>query len=227
MKKVLSCLLGFVLIFTVLSFAYADDNKMHFDDANMWAKDSIQWAWENGIVNGVTETTFMPNRTVTYEEFMVMLHRLAGEPAPESSELPFEMNKNAYSYDALCWATENDLFFEYTNISFSPKNAVNRDAAAEGLLRLSFYEYYLEYPDGPSISIVAPEIPDFYTDGAGITGQGLRWAVYHGIISGKTPTELKPYDNLTRAELVTVTHRYKTPELRPTPAPTPGPPSQD
>ncbi len=221
-KKALSIVLAVLMVTMTVVSAYAA-KAFPFEDTNMWAKDSIQWAWENGMVNGVTEAKFMPNRAVTYEEFAVMLYRFVGEPEPESAEIPVEMDKNAYSYDALCWATENNIVFEHTYVGFSYKNAVNRSAAAEGLLNLFYYEYNLEYPNGPWVSLNIPDFPDFYTDVDTNDSRGLKWAVYWGIIQGKTPTELKPYDNLTRAEFTTILHRYKTPELRPEPAPTPSP----
>ena len=36
---------------------------------------------EKGIMDGVEETTFAPEQTVTREMFVTILHRVAGEPA--------------------------------------------------------------------------------------------------------------------------------------------------
>lgn len=39
----------------------------------LWAKDSIEYLYEKNIVNGVSETEFVPNRNVTREEFVKMI----------------------------------------------------------------------------------------------------------------------------------------------------------
>ena len=49
---------------------------------------AVRWAYENGITNGTTETTFEPDRPITRAELVTMLWRMNGSPE-SSSRTPF------------------------------------------------------------------------------------------------------------------------------------------
>ena len=54
-----------------------ENNTNQFKDTeNHWAKDSIQKLYEQGIVNGISEDEFEPDRTVTRAEFATMISKL-------------------------------------------------------------------------------------------------------------------------------------------------------
>ncbi|MCL2829035.1 MAG: S-layer homology domain-containing protein [Oscillospiraceae bacterium] len=55
-------------------------NRQVFDDvdANTWYSSYVAWAYENNIVTGVGGNLFAPGRSVTRQEFAVMMHRFAG-----------------------------------------------------------------------------------------------------------------------------------------------------
>lgn len=58
-------------------------------DPDAWYADAVQWAWENGITNGTSATTFEPDRPITRAELVTMLYRLKQtEPTPEPTEKP-------------------------------------------------------------------------------------------------------------------------------------------
>ncbi len=218
MKTALSCLLALLLLLTMLPTAYADDNEMPFDDTNMWAKDSIQWAWENGIVNGVTETKFMPNKAVTHEEFMVMLYRFAGEPKVEFNYEPEAypwLNENSYFYDACCWALYSNLDRVMGYGDFTLNIPMMRLHTVSYFYDYMRYEYEILRPDYPGINTYYPDlswlpgISDKFTDMQYfMESPPLKWATYYGIIEGNPSKELKPQENLTRAEVVTMLKRY-------------------
>lgn len=55
---------------------------MPFADAqNHWAHDAIQWAWATGVVQGVSDTSFAPEQTVTREQVTTMFMRYAEQDA--------------------------------------------------------------------------------------------------------------------------------------------------
>ena len=77
-KKLLSLLLA-VLMRTALMPFSALAAALPFTDvpADAWYYPVVKEAYEKGITNGVTRTTFEPNATVTREMFLVMLFRAA------------------------------------------------------------------------------------------------------------------------------------------------------
>ena len=76
--KLLSLLLA-VLMLTALMPLSALAAELPFTDVpqDAWYYPVVKEAYEKGITNGVTRTTFEPNATVTREMFLVMLFRAA------------------------------------------------------------------------------------------------------------------------------------------------------
>ncbi|MDN4617596.1 S-layer homology domain-containing protein [Paenibacillus sp. PsM32] len=69
---------------------------------NYWAKDTIQWGYEAGLVNGYKDGQFKPNKTVSEAEFLAMLIRTF-EPEVTSSKTgnwanPYYVRAKALNY---------------------------------------------------------------------------------------------------------------------------------
>ena len=47
-------------------------------DSGYWARTEIEWAWENGYVNGTSATGFNPGGTITRQQVWMILARIAG-----------------------------------------------------------------------------------------------------------------------------------------------------
>lgn len=60
-----------------VSGAKTPGKGMKFDDvqAELWYSDGIAWASANGVVNGMGDGNYHPDRAVTREELVTMLHR--------------------------------------------------------------------------------------------------------------------------------------------------------
>ena len=86
--KLLSLLLA-VLMLTALMPLSALAAELPFTDVpqDAWYYPVVREAYEKGITNGVTRTTFEPNATVTREQFLVMLFRAAGFDLSQYEEL--------------------------------------------------------------------------------------------------------------------------------------------
>ena len=58
------------------SVSVTDEERACFDDiADAYYTDAVAWAYSNGIVNGVSATTFEPNRIVTRQEAVTIFYR--------------------------------------------------------------------------------------------------------------------------------------------------------
>ena len=84
MKKIIRIALVAALAIALVASAYAATNT-----EPPYYMSAVRWAWEQGITNGTTATTFSPDRHVTRAELVTMLWRMAGSPEPHS-ESPFE-----------------------------------------------------------------------------------------------------------------------------------------
>ena len=80
------------------------------DVGDKWYYDAIAWAYENDIVNGMSETEFCVDTEITREQFVTMLYRYAqycGEAVTETAELSTFGDADMvseYAKDALSWA---------------------------------------------------------------------------------------------------------------------------
>ena len=77
-----------------------------------WYTKAIVWAAENGIVNGVNETTFAPNDPITREQIAVILYRYAHEENTEDGKLtsfPDAKDISGYALEAMNWAVARGL----------------------------------------------------------------------------------------------------------------------
>ncbi len=77
-----------------------------------WYKNGIAWAQQNGVVNGVTETTFVPDGLVLREQLVTMLWRYAGEPKVAEDYLksfPDREKVSYYAREAFNWAISLEI----------------------------------------------------------------------------------------------------------------------
>lgn len=87
---------------------------------------AILWAYQNGIANGITSTTFQPDSIVTRAQAVTFLWRAEGKP-DASVENPFTDVKEAeYYYDAVLWAYENNITTGVTETLFKPASTCTR-----------------------------------------------------------------------------------------------------
>ena len=151
---------------------------------SFWAYDEIMWAQENGYVNGVTDTTFSPNATISRQQIWMILARISGyNPADMAA--------------ARAWSISSGIS-DGTN----PGGAVTRQQLAALLYRFAESQDYdvtqradlSAYPDAGSVSDYAVE--------------PLQWAVAEGIVSGTTAGTLNPQGTATRAQFAVMLYRF-------------------
>ena len=71
-----------------------------------WFYASIVWAYNNGVVKGMSDTTFEPDTLVTREQVATIMHRYNGSPAGTGnlSGFPDVARVSGYAVDAMVWA---------------------------------------------------------------------------------------------------------------------------
>ena len=77
----------------------------------IWYSDAIAWAQDEGIVNGVTATTFAPDQNVTREQIATILWRFVGCPEVEADLSSFgdAASVSPYAADAINWAVAEGI----------------------------------------------------------------------------------------------------------------------
>ena len=89
------------------------DLSMPFTDVpEGWFHDAVLWAYDTGVVNGVSPEEFAPNRLITREQMVTIFWRYANYAGYDTSEtaslaaFPDAGSVSAYAKDAFAWAVE-------------------------------------------------------------------------------------------------------------------------
>ena len=102
-----------------------------------WYAPSVKWANENGIVDGVSKTTFEPNAGVTREQMCVLLVRFANYKGLTLNEavapkvFSDDANVSNYAKDAVYACQRAGIVSGMTETTFDPKGSATRAQVAK------------------------------------------------------------------------------------------------
>ena len=210
-KRLLSILLvlGMVLAFPANVLA-AEPGEMT-DISGHWAEDSIQWAMEQSLFYGTTDTTFSPNGTMTRGMFVTVLGRMAGVDPADYTDwyldyLFTDLKPDSYYAPYINWALRMGIAAGMGSGRFAPDTPVTREQIAAFLVRYaSIYNYEMigvaegveAFSDQDAVSPYAVDAVD--------TMRQL------GILQGRPHSDgsyaFDPKANATRAECAAVFQR--------------------
>jgi GH25 family lysozyme M1 (1,4-beta-N-acetylmuramidase) len=163
-----------------------------------WFYQVVMSAYEDGVVKGMTDTTFVPTGTASRGQVITMLYRMMDEPSYTQTAGYTDLTADYYK-DAVNWAAENGVVNGYSDTSFGPDKAITRQDLATILYRLAGSPAVTadlsQYADSDSVSTYA--------------AQAMAWAVEKGIISGYEDSTLRPKKQATRAEVCAMLVRYE------------------
>ena len=181
------------------------DEPLPFTDVTEsdWYYNSVQYAYENGIMTGLNDTTFGPNESLARAQFAIILHRINETPAVDYTARFRDVGEGIWYTDAILWAADTGVVTGYSNGNFGPGDNINREQMAVMMYRYATYKGY-------DTSVKA----DFgqYQDAGWVSDfaqEALQWAVGEKIITGKyNETQLDPQGNASRAECATIMMRF-------------------
>ena len=102
-----------------------------------WYTEAVRWAASEGIVSGVSDTSFAPNAEITREQLAAILWRYAGEPATAATLDAFTdaAQVSAYAADAMSWCVGEGIITGTTETTLSPQGTATRAQCATMLMR--------------------------------------------------------------------------------------------
>ena len=164
---------------------------------NAWYHDAIDYMMKNGLMKGISATSFDPKGTVTRAQLVTVLYRIAGEPQVEGKHPFADVSDGQWYSDAVAWASMNGIVNGITLTTFAPDRPVTREQIAALLYRYTKSEAVKEnklsaFPDADKISSYAFD--------------AVNWAVAEGLIVG-SDGKLLPQESATRAEIATILMR--------------------
>lgn len=175
-------------------FAFIDVTK------NDWFYDAVYAAWEKGLMNGTTATTFEPQTMTTRGMLVTILYRMEGSPEVVSPNGFSDVAADMYYAKAVAWAAENGIVTGYDDETFGPEDVLLREQTAAILYRYAKYKGMDVAADG------ALEFDDADMIG-GYAQDAMLWAVSVGLINGVDENTLAPKDGTERGHMATLLTR--------------------
>lgn len=153
--------------------------------------DAVQWAVENGITNGVSDTLFNFDADCTRAQAVTFLWRAAGAPEPEDADSFTDVPKDSYYAKAAAWAVENGIASGVSATEFAPDAICTRAQIVTFLWRAE---------KAPAVdagfAFTDVESDAYYAD-------AVQWALKNGVTNGTSASAFNPDASCTRAQIVT------------------------
>lgn len=91
-----------------------------------WYFAPIYQVYEAGLMNGVGQDLFAPNKTLNRATLVTVLYRMAGSPAVQGSGYFSDVPANSWYTEAVTWAAQNGVAKGYGQGIFAPGRAITR-----------------------------------------------------------------------------------------------------
>ena len=169
-------------------------------DPDAWYRDAVQFAYDNGLMTGTSDTEFAPDVTTTRAMIVSILARLEGVTAADDAG--FTDVDDEWFATAVNWAASVGVVNGFEDNTFRPNDAITREQLAAILCNYAAWK-------GEDVSARA-ELSR-YSDAAAISSWAtdvMRWAVAENLISGVTTDELQPQGAATRAQVAAILERF-------------------
>ena len=211
LARLLSALLALALALSLTALA-----APAFSDVqeNAWYADAVAYAQDAGLMSGVGEDAFAPDRTMTRAMLATVLYRREGSPAVSGGSPFRDVAAGQWYSHAILWASENEIVGGYGNGVFGTNDNVTRQDMATILWR---------YAGKPAAKADAG-----FADASSIASyaaEAVNWARENGVLSGKDGNRFDPLGYAVRAELAAVLMNYAKLEeaqaVKPEPEPRP------
>ncbi|MDR2711685.1 MAG: leucine-rich repeat protein [Clostridiales bacterium] len=178
-----------------------------------WFFEDVMYVLDEELFSGTAKDTFSPNTPMTRAMLVTVLYRLADQPRLPGINNPFnDLDPDAYYYQAVLWAAEEELVSGTGAGKFAPNESITRQDLAVILMRylgyyiefdiIEFYDYLYDYDLTDSIYFAdEKKIADYALD-------AIQFMNALGIIKGKGEGIIDPLGKASRAEVAAMLHRF-------------------
>ncbi|MFM9279804.1 S-layer homology domain-containing protein [Paenibacillus jiagnxiensis] len=195
---------GDLFSFTAKHFSYytvLEYNKTFVDLAGHWAEQAVNQLAAKGIVTGVDERHYEPNRAITRAEFVTLIMRAIEQTGKSSANgaNPFsDVKAGQYYTGPIAAAAELGIVTGYDG-KFRPADRITREEAVVSLVRAAKYFSTTQQQQGEPSFADAGKISSW-------AAAAVKEAWSAGLIEGDGKA-FKPKNSVTRAEVAVMIQR--------------------
>ena len=181
--------------------------------------DAVMWGYANGVVGGITETTYEPDSPLQRQQIATMLYRYlndeAEEPAEETETAPAEETETPAEETAPAEETETAPAKETETApaeeTETPAEETETPAEETETAPAEETETPAEETETPAETTEADEVLAQFVDADQVQAyakEAMAWAVTVGLFSGDDKGALDPRGDATRAEVAIIIMRF-------------------
>lgn len=105
-----------------------------------WYEDAVRWAVGEGVTNGMTKTSFAPDKTCRRSEIVTFLWRFIGSPAVTAETAFEDLPDGVWFTDAVRWAAQTNVTEGRSATRFAPDETCERAEAVTFLFHVNELE---------------------------------------------------------------------------------------
>lgn len=197
-KRLLTLALAFVLALTlgIPTFAAAEDTGFSDVDAGAWYAEAVMYCREHGLMDGIGNSRFAPENSLTRAQLATVLYRIEGEPAVTGMDAFTDTADGAWYSDAVLWVSQRGLMGGYGGGRFGPNDPVTREQMTAVLWRYAGSQETDPAGLSDADAMSAYAVP------------AVNWAVSNGIVAPVSGAIFAPRENATRAQVAAALMNY-------------------
>ncbi len=153
----------------------------------------VKYVYENGIMNGVSETRFDPASPLTRGMIVTILYRTEGEPDVPYAGTFDDVPSGEWYTAGVEWAASKGIVKGYGDGTYGAKDLITREQLAAILYR---YAEFRGYPIRTAALSAA--------DGGDVSGwaaENVNWAAANSILKTDGEGKIRPTEPASRAEI--------------------------
>ena len=165
--------------------------------------EAVKYCFENGYMNGTSDTEFTPDKELNRATIVTVLYRLEGQPAAAYTGKFTDVEDGKWYTAAIEWAAANGIVNGVADDRYAPTNALTREQVAAILYRYAKLKGYdvsaaddlAAFADKDDISAYAVE--------------NVKWAVANKILTA-VDGKLAAKNQAARSEIAVAIHAFMT-----------------
>lgn len=174
------------------------------DISGHWAADSINQAYQMGLVDGMTPSQFAPQNPVTRAQFAALILRALGQLPQDNSFSQFQdVPQSAWYCGVVNRAAELGVFEGYSYNSFGPEDPITREQASVIINRALLISGKGELIANSQAELILGTLSD-QSRISPWARPGVAFCMANGIMSGRDAGIFAPGEYATRAEATVV-----------------------
>lgn len=171
-------------------------------ESGSWYEEAVAFVTEKNLFNGVSESEFAPEDTMTRAMLATVLYRLENPEKKERKNNFSDVAESEWYAEAVAWAAESGIVNGVSDTEFAPEDNITREQIAVILYRYARMRYYNDEAVSEAFEFSdMDEISDYALE-------AVKWANGAKLINGVSETSISPKTNATRAQVAAILMRF-------------------